>query len=129
MRYVFILIMSMSFPAHAEWTDNGDNVYSKDLEWNPTNQRVSVQFLIDDDDADGQYHSLVVHMQYQCDKGVLTKERVFWYAHYEGRMGTGNVDYHTNGAPWLPHKENRLSWITLDLCAVLYDVKPKPDAP
>jgi hypothetical protein len=111
MRYVFILIMSMSFSAHAEWKEFAD-IYFKDAEFTD-NQRVSVQVLVDRDDAKG---SLVVHMQYQCDNGVPTKEREFWWANYKGRMGTGNVNFYTQGAPWLPHEVNRITELATELC-------------
>ena len=111
MRYVFILIMSMSFSAHAEWKEFAD-IYFKDEEFTD-NQRVSVQVLVYRDDAKG---SLVVHMQYQCDNGVPIKERNFWHAYYEGRMGTGNVAYGSEGAPWVPHEDNRFTVIAILLC-------------
>ena len=113
MRYIFILMMLMSFSVHAEWRSNGGNVYSQDIELNPLTQRVSVQLLIDDVPGDS---SIVNHMQYQCDNGVPTKERNFWHAYYEGRMGTGNAAYGSEGAPWVPHEDNRFTWIAIKLC-------------
>lgn len=111
MRYVFILIMSMSFSAHAEWREF-ENFYMKDIEFT-ANQRVSVQVLVD---ADG--FSFIWHMQYQCDNGVPTKERNFWHAYYEGRMGTGNVTYGSEGAPWVPFRDNRFTQLATQLCQV-----------
>ena len=111
MRYVFILIMSMSFSAHAEWKEFAD-FYIKDIEFTD-NQRVSVQVLIDDVPYGG---SIVYHTQYQCDNGVPTKQRNFWNAYYEGRMGTGNADYGSLGAPWLPHEVNRFTKLATELC-------------
>ena len=114
MRYVFILIMLMSSSAHAEWIASGDNRYWKDAEFNTDNQRVSIQVLADDisedENSEGTAHkSFVFHMQYQCEYGVPTKQRLFYYAFYQGRMATGNVKYVSEGAPWLPFEGSRLT--------------------
>ena len=113
MRYIFVLLMLISSSAHAEWEEYGDNIYSKDIELNPLTQRVSVQLLIDL--APGS-NSHVYHMQYQCDNGVPTKERNFWHAYYEGRMGTGKAAFGSEGAPWVPHEDNRFTVIAILLC-------------
>jgi hypothetical protein len=128
MRYVFILIMSMSFPAHAEWEEYGYNIYFKDVELNTDNQRVSVQILIDDFynyNVPGD-SSMVHHRQYQCENGVPTKQRTFWSGYYEGRMGTGNVTYTSEGAPWLPFSEFEPA---KKLCHDLYELRSKRSSP
>ena len=115
MRYIFILMMLMSFSVHAEWIARGDNVYSKDIELNRTTERVSVQLLVDDL-VDS---SLVHHMQYQCENRVPIKERTVWVARYEERMGTGDVIY-VKGAPWVPFEDSRFSLIAIKLCIDMY---------
>ena len=124
MRYVFILIMSMSFSAHAElWEVYDDKFYFKDVELNTDNQRVSVQILADDF-VDS---SLVHHMQYQCENRVPIKERTVWVARYEGRMGTGDVIY-VKGSPWVPFKDNRFTLIAIELCRQM-DQRSKRNSP
>ena len=123
MRYIFILMMLMSFSVHAEWIARGDNVYFKDVELNTDNQRVSVQILADDF-VDS---SLVHHMQYQCENRVPIKERTVWVARYEGRMGTGDVIY-VKGSPWVPFKDNRFALIAIELCRQM-DLRSKRNSP
>ncbi|MDC1312177.1 hypothetical protein N8Z26_06945 [Burkholderiales bacterium] len=113
MRFVFLLIMSMSFSAQAEWKEYGNNIYSKDIELNPLTQRVSVQLLVDL--APGS-SSHVYHNQYQCEKGVPTKQRTFWSAYFKGNMGTGDADYKSTGAAWIPIVDSRFTYIAITMC-------------
>ncbi|MDA0831529.1 MAG: hypothetical protein O3A05_10145 [Proteobacteria bacterium] len=119
MRYVFILMMLMSFSGHAEWIARGDNVYFKDVELNTDNQRVSVQIL--DDFVDS---SLVHHMQYQCENRVPIKERNFWHAYYEGRMAQVTLPTEAR----VPFKDNRFTVIAIELCRQM-DQRSKRNSP
>ncbi|MDA0360815.1 MAG: hypothetical protein O3A56_05660 [Proteobacteria bacterium] len=122
MRYIFLLLMLISSSAHAEWDEYGDNIYSKDIELNPLTQRVSVQLLIDL--APGS-NSHVYHMQYQCENGVPTKQRTFWSAFYEGNMGSGEADYKSTGADWIPIVDSRFTYMVVNLCNDVYKLRPE----
>ena len=122
MRYICILMMLMSFSAQAEWRSNGNNIYSKDIEFNSLTERVSVQLLTDDSYP---HSSLVYHMQYQCENGVPTKQRELWAGFYDGRMGTGEVIFESRGAPWMPFEDNRYTVIVITLCAEMDRKRPQ----
>ena len=121
MRYVLIVMLLFSASAQAEeWEQaGGTDFYVSELQLNVPYENVLVKFLRDNIDDSGK--SSVVHYQFECAHGKPLRERVFYYAFYTGRMATGNVEYFTKGAPWIPFESKRFQYLLEIWCGVIED--------
>ena len=122
MRYVFILMMLMSFSAHAEEWEKYDNEYDNDIyigdvEFNVPAERVLFKVLSDNFNDSGT--STVWHIQIECADRKPVRQRDFYSAHYQGRMATGNVEYSSEGAPWIPFEMFGLELPLEDWCGLI----------
>ena len=119
MRYVLFVMFLFSASVQAEeWDQVGESdLYVSELQLSVPHQSFLVKFLLDNIDDSGK--SSVMHYQFECARGKPLRERVFYYAFYTGRMATGNVEYFTKGAPWIPFESKRYAYLLEIWCEVI----------